>query len=113
MHEEPNLKETLKEWHGTLPGYWFGFGISILLTCISFFLVYIQFDIPDIALIAIVIGLALMQAAAQLILFLHVGQEPKPRWESLVFAFMVLVLFIVVLGTLWIMSDLNSRVMNM
>jgi len=44
--------------------------------------------------------------------FLHVGEEAKPRWEIISFYFMVVVLFIVVLGTLWIMFDLNTRVMS-
>jgi cytochrome o ubiquinol oxidase operon protein cyoD len=29
---------------------------------------------------------------------MHLGQEAKPRWESVVFYFMVLVLLIVALG---------------
>ena len=111
--EQENLKETLKQWYGTLQGYWFGFGSSLLLTLSSFFLVYFHFDIPESTLIATLIGLAVVQAAAQLIFFLHVGEEPHPRWESLIFAFMVLMLLIVVLGSLWIMYNLDYRVMRM
>ncbi len=58
-----------------------------------------------------IVGLALVQAIFQLLFFLHLGQEAKPRWEMLVFYFMLLVLFIVVIGSLWIMNDLNNRVM--
>lgn len=111
--EHEDLKETLKEWRGTLQGYWFGFGASLLLTLSSFLLVYLRFDIPNSALIATLIGLALVQAAAQVIFFLHVGEEPHPRWETLVFSFMVLTLLIIVLGSLWIMHNLNDRVMHM
>ena len=39
------------------------------------------------------------------------GQEAKPRWETLIFCFMVLILLIIVIGSLWIMNDLNERVM--
>jgi cytochrome o ubiquinol oxidase operon protein cyoD len=57
------------------------------------------------------VALAFIQAIVQLLLLLHVGQEAHPRWETMVFYFMVVVLLIVALGTLWIMYDLNNRVM--
>jgi cytochrome o ubiquinol oxidase operon protein cyoD len=55
---------------------------------------------------------ALIQAIVQLRYFLHLGQEAKPRYESLVFYFMAVVLIIITIGSLWIMSDLNARVMS-
>lgn len=64
-------------------------------------------------LIYTVIALALVQAIVQLLFFLHVGQEAKPRWETVVFYFMVVILFIIAAGSLWIMNDLNDRVMTM
>lgn len=63
------------------------------------------------ALIYAITGLAIVQAIIQILFFLHVGQEAKPRWESLTLYFMLLILFIVVFGSLWIMFDLNHRVM--
>lgn len=51
--------------------------------------------------------LAFVQAAVQLIFFLHVGQEKKPRWNLLFFGFMLLVVFLVVVCSLWIMYHLN------
>lgn len=113
MHEEPNLVETQKEWHGSLQSYLIGFGASILLTAASFAFAIAYGETPHIAVILTLIGLGLMQAVAQLLFFLHIGQEPKPRWETIVFLFMGLVLFIVVIGSLWIMTDLNNRLMSM
>ena len=52
-----------------------------------------------------------MQAIVQLIFFLHIGQEAKPHWETVVFCFTVLVLLIIVIGSLWIMYDLDYRLM--
>ncbi len=51
--------------------------------------------------------LAFVQAAVQLIFFLHVGQEKKPRWNLLFFGFMAMVVFLVVVCSLWIMYNLN------
>lgn len=111
MHLEPNLKEIQKEWHGTLKAYLIGFFGSLVLTLISFSLVITK-ALSGYTLICTLVGLALVQAIIQLLYFLHLGEEAKPRWETFVFWFMVLVLLIVVLGTLWIMFDLNNRVMG-
>jgi heme/copper-type cytochrome/quinol oxidase subunit 4 len=42
-------------------------------------------------------------------LFLHLGNEAKPRLKLLVFGFMALVVMILVFGSLWIMYSLNYR----
>lgn len=111
MHHELNLEESQKEWHGTVKSYAIGFISSILMTLISFFLVWTKLLTGPI-LIFTITGLALTQAIFQLLFFLHVGQEAKPRWETVVFFFMVLVLVIIAFGSLWIMYDLNDRVMS-
>jgi cytochrome o ubiquinol oxidase operon protein cyoD len=56
--------------------------------------------------------LALVQAAVQFLFFLHLGREFKPRWNLLVFSFMALVLLILVFGSLWIMYNLDTRMMG-
>ena len=111
MSEELSLKEIKKEWHGTLKSYVIGFITSILLTAASFYVVSTRF-LSGQFLIYTIIAMALIQAIVQLLFFLHVGQEAKPRWETLVFYFMVMVLIIISIGSLWIMYDLNDRVMS-
>ena len=110
MSSELSLQQIKKEWHGTLKAYAIGFIASLILTGLSFGLVITNaFSRPVLGYT--IIGLAIIQAVIQLLFFLHVGQEAKPRWETLVFYFMVLVLVIIVIGSLWIMFDLNNRVM--
>lgn len=110
MDYDLTLKEIKKEWHGTLKAYIIGFTASLLLTVISFLLVATRL-LSDQHLIYVIVFLALAQAVIQLIFFLHLGQEAKPRWETVVFCFMVVVLLIIAIGSLWIMHDLNERVM--
>ena len=110
MSAELSLKEIQKEWHGTYKSYAIGFLSSILLTVISFSLVITK-TLSGPPLVYAIIGLAIIQAMVQLLFFLHVGQEAKPRWETIAFGFMVMVLLIVVIGSLWIMNDLNERMM--
>jgi cytochrome o ubiquinol oxidase subunit IV len=110
MSSDLSLKEIKKEYHGTYRSYAIGFIVSILLTAASFSIVAAKI-LSGKALIYTIIGLALIQAIFQLLFFLHLGQEAKPRWETVVFYFMILVLLIVAIGTLWIIYDLNNRVM--
>ena len=110
MEHELSLAEIKKEWHGSLTAYLIGFFTSIILTSLSFLLVYAKW-LHGPTLTVTIIGLALVQAVIQLLFFLHLGQETKPKWETLIFCFMLLLLLIVVLGTLWVMYDLNHRVM--
>lgn len=108
---ELSLQEMQKEWHGTYKAYWIGFILSLILTSASFGLVAFKGLSGD-TLVYTLVALALVQAVVQLIFFLHVGQEASPKWETIVFAFMVLVLLIIAVGSLWIMHDLNARVMS-
>lgn len=110
MHDNLSLSDIQKKWHGTVRSYTIGFIASLLLTTASFLLVITR-PLPEHLLIHSLIILALIQAAFQVIFFLHVGQEARPRWESISFYFMVVVLLIIALGSLWIIYDLNERVM--
>ena len=110
MSEERSLKEIQKEWPQTLKLYLSGFLGSLVLTALSFTFAGFQLFKEPI-LIVLLVFLAICQAFVQLIFFMHMGKEAKPRWMTLVFYFMALVLLIVILGSLWIIFDLNQRVM--
>jgi cytochrome o ubiquinol oxidase operon protein cyoD len=111
QHDDKTLSEVQKMWHGTYLAYVIGFLGSVILTALAFYLVWAE-TLQGGPLIITIVALAIVQAIVQLIFFLHLGNEPKPRWETLIFSFMVLVLLIIALGTLWIMYDLNNRVMT-
>lgn len=111
MDRELSLKEIQKEFHGSLRNYLTGFLASLFLTTLSFSLVEAKvFDSAN--LLYIIAGLALLQATLQLIFFLHLGKEGKPYWETLIFFFMLLVFLIITCGSLWIMRDLDMRMMG-
>lgn len=111
MARDLSFTETKKEWHGTFKSYAIGFIASLLLTSASFFLVLFK-SLSGNLLVYSLIALAIAQAIVQLIFFLHVGQEDKPKWETLLFGFTVIVLLIIIIGSLWIMNDLNERTMS-
>jgi len=112
MSTDLSLEEMQKRWHGTFKAYLIGFILCTLLTAASFSLVMAKI-LSGRLLIYTIISFGIVQAVVQLLCFLHIGQEAKPRWETLVFCCTLLVLLIVIIGSLWIMHDLNDRMMEM
>lgn len=107
MHDDLTLRQVKKEWHGSYRSYLIGFVASMILTLLSFYLVYSKTT----GSIYVLTLLALAQAIFQMRFFLHLGQEDKPRWETWVFFFMLTTLLIISIGTIIIMNDLNARMM--
>jgi cytochrome o ubiquinol oxidase operon protein cyoD len=96
---------------GSLQSYAWGFIYSIVLTAIPF-LIVIKEQLTGWALTYTLLGFAVVQLLVQLVLFLHLGQESKPRWNTIAFLFAALVVLIVVIGSLWIMANLDYNVMT-
>lgn len=94
--------------------YSIGFLASIILTLVAYAIVVhdIFKDMWSPTFIAIILAvLASVQLVVQLLFFLHLGEEEKPRWRLLSFIFAFIILGIIVFGSLWIMFDLNTRMM--
>ncbi len=92
--------------HGSVVSYTAGFIISLLLTAIPYFIVVNKLLTGWILDVAIA-ELAMVQLVVQLVFFLHLGQETKPRWNLLMFVSAVSIIFILVTGSIWIMNHLN------
>lgn len=81
-----------------------GFIISLALTLTAYIAVMYKPYTGDL-LVGAVIVLALAQFLAQMIFFLHIGKGS--RWNTLVFFGMMGVVAILVVGSLWIMANLE------
>ena len=90
--------------------YLIGFTLSLILTGVAYILVSEQL-LSGGELITMIVLLAATQVLVQLIFFLHLGNEPRPRWKLVVFLFMLVVLGILVGGSLWIMQNLDYNMM--
>jgi len=86
--------------------HWIGLFFSLALI-IGAYIVVIRQWLSGYILIAAIIALALGQALVQLFCFMHLHQEHKPRWNLMTFLFMGLVLLMIVIGSLWIMENIN------
>lgn len=111
MEHTAHTMDAGKEAHGTYRSYIIGFVLSIVLTLAAYFLVT-EHVLAGWTLIFAIIGLSIVQVLVQLLFFLHLGQEPKPYWNLISFLFMALVVGIIVAGSLWIMYNLDQRVMH-
>lgn len=98
------MKQTNKSL-STRP-YVIGFITSLALTLGSYTVVT-QNALNRRTILVIIFAFAFIQFVIQLVYFLHLGAESKPRWKQLVFWMMILVVFILVAGSIWIMNNLN------
>lgn len=97
-----------------LVSYAIGFILSVILTVIAYAVVVNDTIISAYAapLLAIVISvLASVQLIVQLLFFMHLSEEHRPRWKLMTFIFCFVILGVIVFGSLWIMFDLNDRMM--
>lgn len=91
--------------------YIIGFLLSLVLTCIAFIVTksYVangEMTAPMGLLIGL-LALAAVQLVVQLLFFFHLGSETKPRLNTVSFLFMLMVVGIIGIGSLWIMYNLN------
>jgi cytochrome o ubiquinol oxidase operon protein cyoD len=96
--------------HGTYKSYFLGFVLSIILTLASYGVVKGQLFLPSTSYITISV-LALVQLLVQLIFFLHITEEKKPRLNLISFLFTLILIIILVGGSLWVMYNLNYNMM--
>jgi len=85
-----------------------GYVMSLILTLAAYLLVAHP-GFSHSVIVALISILAIIQFLVQLIFFLHIGAETKPRWKLFVFIFMVGIVLIIVVGSIWIMNNLNYR----
>ena len=99
--------------HGTRRTYLIGFGLSVALTAVPFWLVMtgVLADAQTTALA--IIALAFVQIVVHTLCFLHVNTRAEGGWTLMTLMFTVVIVAIVISGSLWIMYHLNSNMMPM
>lgn len=93
---------------GTSRSYATGFALSIILTLLAY-VGTVKHVLRGKSLMVALLALAVVQFVVQLFFFLHIGRETKPRWKLLMLFLMIIFVLIVVLGSIWIMYNLNYR----
>ena len=101
-----------KELKKTLTVYIAGFVVSVILTLAAYFAVQAHLGsghrvFSHETLAAIILALAVVQLTVQMFSFLHLGSEAGPRWKLAAFLSTIGLIFIIVVGSIWIMGHLN------
>ena len=86
-----------------------GLGLALLLTGISFWVASTStLWGPGVAVGLVVLAIA--QMGVHLVFFLHITSGPDNSNNVLALAFGVLIVFLVMVGTIWIMAHMNMNV---
>ena len=90
--------------------YTIGLLLAVILTATSFWVANTSLLWPPGIPLGLVV-LAIAQMGVHLVFFLHITTGPDNTNNVLALAFGVLIVFLVVVGSLWIMTNLNDNMM--
>ena len=93
-------------------GYLVGLALAIVLTATSFFVAGTDLVWQPSIPVAIIV-LAIAQMGVHLVFFLHITTDPDNSNNVLALAFGLLIVFLVIGGSLWIMANLNQHMLPM
>jgi cytochrome o ubiquinol oxidase subunit IV len=93
-------------------GYVLGLLLAVVLTVASFWAVETHAIYRPGAAVALLV-LAVAQMGIHLVFFLHITTAPDNANNVLALAFGMLIVFLVVFGSLWVMGHLNQNMLPM
>jgi cytochrome o ubiquinol oxidase operon protein cyoD len=91
------------ESHGSLKSYVIGFLMSLVLTAIPL-IVVLNNLLEGKAATFLLLGSAVLQFVVQLVYFMHLKEEGKPRFNLMVLILGLVVVLTIVAGSIWIMT---------
>jgi cytochrome o ubiquinol oxidase operon protein cyoD len=93
-------------------GYLIGLGLAVLATIVSFYIsgttLVWQPSIP-----AALMVLAIAQMGVHIVFFLHITTRPDSMNNVMALTFGVFVVFVLIVGSVWIMFHLNNNMIPM
>jgi cytochrome o ubiquinol oxidase operon protein cyoD len=93
-------------------GYLVGLGFATLLTIVSFFIARTTLVWGPSIPVALCV-LAIAQMGVHLVFFIHITSGPDNVNNVMALAFGVLIVFLLIVGSLWIMTHMNHNMMPM
>lgn len=106
-HDDPHDDHA----HGSFGSYMIGFGLSVILTAIPFWLV-MSGALGDPRMTGFVImGLAAVQVVVHMIYFLHMNTRVEGGWSFMAMMLTLVLVIITFSGSMWVMYHLNANMM--
>lgn len=97
--------------HSTLRGYLIGFGLSVILTAIPFWLVMSNVFPSPTATGLIIMAFAVVQIVVHMVYFLHMDFKVQGGWSMMALIFTLILVLIALTGSLWVMYHLDRNMM--
>jgi cytochrome o ubiquinol oxidase operon protein cyoD len=95
-----------------IKSYIIGFVLSVLLAVLAYHIVSAQLVAGE-TLYFVLAALGLLEVLVQAVFFLRLNTKTQDdRWNLISFIFTIIVILIVVIGSLWIMYNLNYYMVN-
>ena len=98
------------ESYGSFKDYSIGFILSVILTAIPFWLVMTH-QLPPGTTKAVILAFAAVQLVVHMIYFLHMNSKSEGGWNMMAMLLTVILLFIVMTGSIWVMYHMNANMM--
>ena len=102
--------EEIQAWASQALIYTLGLLVALIPTATSFWLANTSLLWPGGVGLGLAV-LAIAQMGIHLVFFLHITSGPESTNNVLALAFGVLIVFVVVAGTMWIVADMNANMM--
>ncbi|MEO0437755.1 MAG: cytochrome o ubiquinol oxidase subunit IV [Pseudomonadota bacterium] len=96
--------------HGSVKEYVNGLLLSLVLTAIPFAIV-MSGAVTGPAAVGVVLICAVGQVFVQLIFFLHMNTSSEQMWNVTSAVFVVVLVAILIIGSIWIMNHLNHNML--
>lgn len=97
--------------HATMGSYMIGFGLSVLLTAIPFWLVMSGVLGNAQATGIVIMGFAVVQILVHMVFFLHMNTRAEGGWSMMALIFTVVLVVITLSGSMWVMYHMNHNMM--
>jgi cytochrome o ubiquinol oxidase operon protein cyoD len=99
--------------HGSLKDYLIGFGLSVVLTAIPFWLVMAHVFAQPLTTALVVMGFGAVQVVVHMVYFLHMTPKAEGGWSMMALIFTLVFVAITLTGSIWVMYHLNTNMMPM
>jgi cytochrome o ubiquinol oxidase operon protein cyoD len=97
--------------HSSLREYLIGFGLSVVLTAIPFWLIMAKVITERNTGILVLGAFAVVQVLVHMVYFLHMNARIEGGWTMLSTIFTLIFVGIAIAGTLWVMFHMNAHMM--
>lgn len=97
--------------HGSFGSYMIGFGLSVILTAIPFWLVMTGYFANPQTTAFVIMAFAVVQIIVHMIYFLHMNTRSESGWTMMALIFTIVLVVITLSGSMWVMYHLNTNMM--